>query len=79
MRVAIIGGTGFVGSYIVDELCDAGHEVSLLVRPGSEGVMLMGDLEHEYRRVTINTFGGGVVEVLRGLVATFGLGMPQHR
>lgn len=36
MRVAIIGGTGFVGSYIVDELLERGHEVSLLVRDGSE-------------------------------------------
>ena len=36
MRVAIIGGTGFVGSYIVDELLRQGHDVSALVRPGSE-------------------------------------------
>ncbi|MGI9203812.1 MAG: NAD(P)H-binding protein [Woeseiaceae bacterium] len=36
MRVAMIGGTGFVGSYIVDALIAAGHEPSLLVRAGSE-------------------------------------------
>lgn len=36
MHVAIIGGTGFVGSYIVDQLLEDGHEVSQLVRPGSE-------------------------------------------
>lgn len=36
MRVALIGGTGFVGSYLVDALATAGHEVRLLVRPGSE-------------------------------------------
>lgn len=36
MRVAIIGGTGFVGSYLVDALADSGHDVRLLVRPGSE-------------------------------------------
>ena len=36
MRVAIIGGTGFVGSYIVDALLEQGHDVSMLVRPGSE-------------------------------------------
>lgn len=36
MRVALIGGTGFVGGYIVDALLDAGHEPVLLVRPGSE-------------------------------------------
>ncbi|GAB5451905.1 MAG: acyl-CoA dehydrogenase family protein [Halioglobus sp.] len=50
-----------------------------LIAAGSEGAALHGDLEHEYRRATINTFGGGVVEVLRGLVATHGLGMPVHR
>src|SRR5210317_1738368 len=36
MRVALIGGTGFVGSYLVDALAKAGHEIRLLVRPGSE-------------------------------------------
>lgn len=36
MRVAIIGGTGFVGSYIVDALLEQEHDVSMLVRPGSE-------------------------------------------
>ncbi len=36
MRVAMIGGTGFVGSYIVDKLIETGHDVSLLVRQGSE-------------------------------------------
>jgi NADH dehydrogenase len=36
MRIAIIGGTGFVGSYIVDALLEQGHDVSVLVRPGSE-------------------------------------------
>lgn len=37
MRVAIIGGTGFVGKYLVDALLDRGHKVTALVRPGSEG------------------------------------------
>ena len=36
MRVALIGGTGFVGGYLVDALLEAGHEPALLVRPGSE-------------------------------------------
>jgi len=36
MRVAIIGGTGFVGSYLTKALLDAGHEPALLVRTGSE-------------------------------------------
>ncbi|MCH7732095.1 MAG: NAD-dependent epimerase/dehydratase family protein [Candidatus Marinimicrobia bacterium] len=36
MRVFITGGTGFVGSYILYELQRRGHEVVVLVRPGSE-------------------------------------------
>ena len=36
MRIALIGGTGFVGGYLVDALIEAGHQPSLLVRPGSE-------------------------------------------
>ncbi len=43
MRVAIIGGTGFVGSYLVDALIEAGHEPSLFVRPGSESKVLHAD------------------------------------
>lgn len=35
MRVAIIGGTGFIGSYLVDALLADGHAPSLLVRHGS--------------------------------------------
>ena len=42
MRVAIIGGTGFVGGYLVDALLDDGNDVAALVRPGSED-KLRGD------------------------------------
>ena len=37
MKVALFGGTGFVGSYIIDELLRQGHHPVLLVRPGSHG------------------------------------------
>jgi len=37
MKVALFGGTGFVGSYLVDALIEAGHTPRLLVRKGSEG------------------------------------------
>lgn len=50
-----------------------------LVRADSSASVLLGDLEHEYRRAQINTFGGGVNELQRGIVANFGLGMPRHR
>jgi len=36
MKVALFGGTGFVGSYIVDELVTREHQPKLMVRPGSE-------------------------------------------
>ncbi|MDH3377982.1 MAG: NAD(P)H-binding protein [Gammaproteobacteria bacterium] len=36
MRVTILGGTGFVGSYIVEQLLEHGHEPVCLVRRGSE-------------------------------------------
>ncbi len=36
MQVGLIGGTGFVGGYLTATLKAAGHQPSLLVRPGSE-------------------------------------------
>lgn len=36
MKVALFGGTGFVGSYLVDSLLAHGHVPRLLVRSGSE-------------------------------------------
>jgi NADH dehydrogenase len=36
LKVAVFGGTGFVGSYILDELLAQGHQAKLLVRFGSE-------------------------------------------
>ena len=35
MKVAVFGGTGFVGSYLVDALVAAGHHPVVLVREGS--------------------------------------------
>ncbi len=36
MKVSIIGGTGFVGTYLIDALLQAGHTPRVLVRAGSE-------------------------------------------
>lgn len=69
-------------SEIMVELCKLMMDVvgpQALVAAGDDAAVIHGDLEHEHRRSLIITFGGGVVEVLRGLVATHGLGMPQHR
>ena len=40
MKVALIGGTGYVGSYICDELIANDHTPRILVREGSESKVL---------------------------------------
>lgn len=49
MKLAITGGTGFVGSHLVDSALAAGHEVKALTRrvqPGRNGVeWISGDLD----------------------------------
>jgi alkylation response protein AidB-like acyl-CoA dehydrogenase len=47
------------------------------LRDGSAGAVLGGELEHEYKRAIVGTFGGGVNEVQREIVAAAGLGMPR--
>lgn len=55
MKIALAGGTGFVGDYLVTALLRRGHGVALLVRPGSESKVrdpdqcdiVTGDLEDE--------------------------------
>nr|VFJ53948.1 MAG: NADH dehydrogenase [Candidatus Kentron sp. DK] len=55
MKVAIIGGTGYVGSYLVDALLSHGHHPILLVRPGSSRkvgqadrcTLVSGDVKNE--------------------------------
>jgi len=34
MRIAVTGGTGFIGSHVVERLVESGYEVSCLVLPG---------------------------------------------
>ena len=43
MKVAVIGGTGYVGSYITDELIANDITPRLLVRDGSESKVLQPD------------------------------------
>ncbi len=45
--------------------------------PGSPGAALKGRLEQSARQAQINTFGGGVNEVQREIVATAGLGLAR--
>ncbi len=48
------------------------------LRPGSPGAVLRGELERAGRAAQINTFGGGVNEVQRDIVAAAGLGMTRQ-
>ena len=50
-----------------------------LYRLGAQAAELKALLEEEYRGATINTFGGGVNELQRDLIAQFGLRMPRSR
>jgi len=47
------------------------------LRSGSPGALLGGQLEALARQAQINTFGGGVNEVQREIVAMAGLGMRR--
>jgi alkylation response protein AidB-like acyl-CoA dehydrogenase len=46
--------------------------------PGSPGAVLQGDVERAGRAAQINTFGGGVNEVQREIIASAGLGMTRR-
>jgi len=49
------------------------------LRDGSEGAVLHGEVERAARAAQINTFGGGVNEIQRELVAAAGLGLQRSR
>ncbi len=48
-----------------------------LVKAGSPGAVIQGELENAYRLYQINTFGGGVNEIQREIVSMAGLLMPR--
>jgi alkylation response protein AidB-like acyl-CoA dehydrogenase len=47
------------------------------VAKNSPAAIIEGELEHAYRAAPVGTFGGGVNEVQREIIATVGLGMPR--
>jgi nucleoside-diphosphate-sugar epimerase len=42
VRILVIGGTGFIGSFLVPMLIDAGHEVGVVHRPESTAALARG-------------------------------------
>jgi len=51
--------------------------VQALLKRGSKGAHLRGELERHYRATLVLTFGGGVNEVQRSIIAMVGLGLPR--
>ncbi|GES30806.1 acyl-CoA dehydrogenase family protein [Streptomyces angustmyceticus] len=75
-------GVKFAGTESAVEvyrLCQEVVGAAALVRAGSPGAHGGGELERMNRAAQINTFGGGVSEVQREIVATMRLGMRRGR
>ncbi|MFI5883778.1 acyl-CoA dehydrogenase family protein [Streptomyces sp. NPDC051554] len=80
--VKVVGTESTVAVYrICQHIAGADGPAGLagLVRSGSPGVFGDGELERLNRAAQINTFGGGVSEVQREIVATMRLGMTRGR
>ncbi|MGV9707147.1 acyl-CoA dehydrogenase family protein [Streptomyces sp. NPDC003483] len=73
--VKVAGTESAVETY---RLCQHIVGAEALVRSGSPGVFGDGELERMNRAAQINTFGGGVSEVQREIVATMRLGMARR-
>ncbi|MER6128286.1 acyl-CoA dehydrogenase family protein [Streptomyces sp. NPDC001795] len=74
--VKFAGTESTVATY---RMCQEIVGVPALVRAGSPGAFGDGELERLNRAAQINTFGGGVSEVQREIVATMRLGMRRGR
>jgi len=72
--VKVFASESFVKIYelLMEVLGPAGY-----LKRGSPGALLRGRLETYYRTTLVLTFGGGVNEVQRDIIATAGLQMPR--
>jgi alkylation response protein AidB-like acyl-CoA dehydrogenase len=60
------------GRLLMEVLGSAGY-----LKAGTPGAALRGELEQAYRHAPVGTFGGGVNEVQREIIAMAGLGLPR--
>jgi alkylation response protein AidB-like acyl-CoA dehydrogenase len=72
--IKVFGSESFVRIYqlLLEVLGQPG-----VLKRGSPGALLQGRLETYYRTTLVLTFGGGVNEVQRDIIATAGLQMPR--
>jgi len=72
--VKVFGSESFVQIYslLLEVLGPLG-----IVKAGSKGAILRGRIEMYYRTTLVLTFGGGVNEVQRDIIAMAGLGLPR--
>jgi len=82
MRAVVTGGTGFLGSHLLDTLREHGIPTRVLLRPGTSPAVLPADVEHRVGDVRDpaalrEAFAGATtVFHLAALVTPFG---PRHR
>jgi alkylation response protein AidB-like acyl-CoA dehydrogenase len=77
--VKVVGTESAVAVYRICQHVIGTDGLAGLVRSGSPGAFAGGELERLNRAAQINTFGGGVSEVQREIVATMRLGMTRGR
>ncbi len=70
----VMGTEFFVECY--DLMLEIVGEAGVIVE-GEPGAMFGGRLEGQYRAAVTLTFGGGVNEVQKDIIAMAGLGMPR--
>jgi len=66
MRVLILGGTGFIGPFVVKQLCDPGHEVAVFHRGYTEA-----DLPSAVRHIHCESFGFNGRQCLNDFIPEF--------
>ncbi|OUS23952.1 hypothetical protein A9Q99_25695 [Gammaproteobacteria bacterium 45_16_T64] len=80
MDVALASGAKVINTLeqikVLRELTEIVGE-DALVQFESDGAIFGGHLEYDYRSAQIMTIGGGVLEVMRSMTASLGLGMPN--
>src|SRR5215213_9517162 len=87
MRLLVTGATGFLGSRIVALALEAGHDVTVLVRPSSS-MERIEDVAHRIARVTLGARSDAVagaaretgpVDAVVHAAATYGKGESLSR